>query len=72
MKKPLLIMAIALALGGCDNSTTQEQADTSVQNTDTKSVQQKPVVEKPQLTSGIDMQYIDKTVRPRFSAAPRS
>ena len=67
MKKPILMLATAFALGGCGDSvqdnanTTNKAIDVAVE----KPVEQKPEVTKVALTSGVDLQYVDKTIRPQ-------
>lgn len=63
MKKSILMIAIALSLGACD-STTEQTPNQTPSNKENKAVEQ-PEVAKVELTSGIDLQYVDETVRPQ-------
>jgi predicted metalloendopeptidase len=52
MKKTALLIAIALTLGGCATDSYKKEATTSQ-------------TQATQLTSGVDLQYVDETVRPQ-------
>ncbi len=70
MKKPILLISMALVLASCGSE--QGQTDTVKETTSptdsTQAVEKQPKVaepEKAKLTSGVDLQYIDKAVRPQ-------
>ena len=66
MKKPALLIIAALTLAGCGADQKQDNLSTTTE-VETKEVAQVVAeVESPvKLSSGIDLQYVDETVRPQ-------
>ena len=64
MKKSILLITIAFALSSCDSSK-QNDASHAADTVDKTPVEKQVEVAKITLTSGIDLQYVDETVRPQ-------
>ncbi|MFK8012999.1 MAG: M13 family metallopeptidase [Marinicellaceae bacterium] len=67
MKKQILLISMALVLASCGSEQSQTEKKQVVEKKPAvvEPVVVEPVVEKPALISGIDLQYVDKAVRPQ-------